>query len=163
MCSNEWVGVSYHISVKDKTRLLLTFNQYPHDLWSKFIFLYRPSFPQYESSFNGISQLLNTIGKGEQNLLIDPISYLVTRPYIYSIWGEYQIQSVCLCMCVCLCFQRFLSDYRSPLLLDRSSSNLVNTHISILRKIQLKAFTIKTYSKTWLFGPNMVIWSYLKT
>ena len=52
---------------------------------------------------------------------------------LYPILGEYQIQFVCLsvclfvcvcvcvCVCLCLCFQRFLSDNRTPLLMNRWS------------------------------------------
>ena len=53
---------------------------------------------------------------------------MVTRPY-YGIWGEYQLQSLCVCVCVCacvcvcvsvcvmvcVCFHFFLSNNRSLL------------------------------------------------
>ena len=42
---------------------------------------------------------------------------------LYGILGEYQFQS--LCVSVCLCFQWILFNNRFPMLVDRSSSNLV--------------------------------------
>ena len=46
--------------------------------------------------------------------------------YTCLVFGENQIQS--LCLRVCLCFQWSLSDNRSPLLVDWSSSNLLERH-----------------------------------
>ena len=73
--------------------------------------------------------------------------YAYFNSTLFPIWGEHQIQSMCLsvyvpvclcvcvCVCVCVCFQRFLSDNRSPLLEFKLSGDIEDTHISILRKI----------------------------
>ena len=46
------------------------------------------------------------------------VVFLFFLPNPISIWGEYQIRSLCLFVyvSVCLCFQWFLSDNRFPLL-----------------------------------------------
>ena len=60
-------------------------------------------------------------------LLLDRLSYMVTRPYILYGYSTLLIYMgrVSDSVSVCLCFQWFLSDNRSPLLVDPSSSNLV--------------------------------------
>ena len=51
------------------------------------------------------------------------VSYIFTRPYI--LYEESIRLSLCICLSVCVCFQRFLSDDRSPLLMNLWSRNLV--------------------------------------
>ena len=46
---------------------------------------------------------------------------MFSRPYI--LFGESIRISLCVCLSICVCFKLFLSDNRSPLLVERSSSH----------------------------------------
>ena len=65
---------------------------------------------------------------------------------LYAIWGEYQIQSVCLSVCVT--FQRILSANRSPMLRNLSSWNLVCSTIVPTPQSSKKLVTLGQRSRS---------------
>ena len=113
-----------------------------------------PNSYMYEdvTNYGHISGSNSNDGYYQNNLPVSPDStrfkvskVIITQPFI--LYGESIRFS--LSVCVWLCFQWFLSDKRSPLLVNRSSSNweLENTHISILRKIHNDSFQNKNASE----------------
>ena len=81
--------------------------------------------------------------------LILKLRRIFTRPCI--LYGESIRFSVYVCLSVCLCFKWFLSNNRSQLLVDRSSSNLVERWKILTcqssEKFMMIAFTIKTQAR----------------